>query len=91
MGLTPAWSPDGQAIVYLGFVREALVASSPPTGRSWHSVPALIRRVSLTAGQPESLSAPPRLFRSVFYLQDGRLAWTIVEPEPGSRRFLDPD
>ncbi len=78
----PAWSPDGQAIVYLGFVREAFV------GRTWRSVPALIRRVSLTAGEPETLSTPPRLIRSVFYLPDGRLAWAIVGRAPGSRDFL---
>ena len=70
----PTWTPDGQAIVYLRFVREA--------GR--YEVPALVRRQPLSGGQPETLSAPPRLFRSVFYLPDGRLAWTVIEPEQGS-------
>ncbi|MEE9533605.1 MAG: amidohydrolase family protein, partial [Acidimicrobiia bacterium] len=74
----PTWSPDGQAIVYLRFVREATVPGSTP---------ALVRRVALSGGEPETLSAPPRLFRSVFYLPDGRLGWAVmVPPEQGSSR-----
>ncbi|MFQ5927131.1 MAG: amidohydrolase family protein, partial [Terriglobia bacterium] len=71
----PTWTPDGQAIVYLRFVRETDFS---------RKVPALVRRVSLDGGEPETLSAPPRLFRSVFYLPDGRLAWTVIEPEQGA-------
>jgi Tol biopolymer transport system component len=70
----PSWTPDGQAIVYLRFVREA----------GWYEVPALVRRVPLSGGEPETLSGAPRLFRSVFYLPDGRLAWTAIERGPGS-------
>ncbi len=70
----PTWTPDGQAIVYLRFVRE--VGS--------YEVPALVRRVPLSGGEPETLSASPRPFRSVFYLPDGRLAWTAIERGPGS-------
>ncbi len=72
----PAWTPDGQAIVYLSFQREL----------SWGElVPGLVRRISLDGGEPETLSAPARLFRSVFYLPDGRLAWMVVEREAGRR------
>ncbi|MEE9234877.1 MAG: amidohydrolase family protein, partial [Candidatus Acidoferrales bacterium] len=45
----------------------------------------LVRRVSLRGGEPETLSATQRLFRSVFYLPDGRLAWMVVEREARSR------
>ena len=38
---------------------------------------ALIRRVAFSGEEPETLSAPPRVIRSVFYLPDGRLAWTL--------------
>ena len=69
----PTWTPDGQAIVYLSFTGTTL--------NFFYLVPALVRRVSLDGGEPETLSAPPRLFRSVFYLPDGRLAWTVVERE----------
>jgi len=56
----PTWTPDGRAIVYLRFERDHWLA------------PALVRRVPLNGGDPETLSAPPRLFRSVFYLSDAR-------------------
>ena len=77
----PTWTPDGQAIVYLRFML---------VGMRYSAVPALVRRVALqgtpsggalSGGEPETLSAPPRLFSSVFYLPDGRLAWTVVERE----------
>ena len=66
------WTPDGQAIVYLRFAQIPL---------AWNElVPALVRRVSVDGGEPETLSASARGFRAVFYLPDGRLAWTVVEP-----------
>ena len=68
----PTWTPDGDAIVYL--VRE--------TARREE---ALVRRVTLAGGEPETLSAPPRRFGSVIYLSDGRLAWTVFEGGNGSR------
>ncbi len=74
----PAWSPDGEEIVYLRFVREAFKAET------WYSMPALVRRVRLATGEPEALSSAPRLFRSVFYLPDGRLAWTVLDFDAGS-------
>ena len=66
------WALDGLAIVYLRF------AGIP---MAWDDLrPALVRRVSLEGGEPETLSARARLFRAVFYLPDGRLAWAVVEP-----------
>ncbi|MFQ5927987.1 MAG: hypothetical protein ACE5MH_11200, partial [Terriglobia bacterium] len=75
----PTWTPDGQAIVYLRFVEL--------TGHDdlWTvSGQALVRQVTLSGGEPETLSAPPREIRSVFYLPDGRLAWTVLEDQPES-------
>lgn len=69
----PTWTPDGRAIVYLRFERDHWL------------VPALVRRVALDGRDPETLRAPLRLFRSVFYLPDGRLAWTAVEQEDSPR------
>ena len=80
----PTWAPDGQAIVYLRFVREAARLGEPSRrARLW---PAMVRRVALNGGEPETLSAPLRTFRSVFYLPDGRLAWSVIERETGSER-----
>ncbi len=75
----PAWSPDGQAIVYLRFIRQALVRWEDP-------IPALVRQVTLDGGEPKTLSGAERALRSAFYLPDGRLAWAVVEQEPGSPR-----
>ncbi len=77
----PSWSPDGQAIVYLSFVREAFRAET------WHSMPAAVRRVRLATRKLETLSPPQRLFRSVVHLPDGRVAWTLIEREKSSPRL----
>ena len=60
----PAWSADGEAIVYLLLVRDRPGAESTPQHSVPETVPALIRRVSLDGGEPETLAASPRLFRS---------------------------
>ncbi len=72
----PVWTPDGQAIVYLSFMRDPTHFGVPT------AMPALVRQLALGGGEPETLSTPPRLFRSVFYLPDGRLAWTVFEGRP---------
>ena len=77
----PSWTPDGKAIVYLRFVREAFKADP------WHSMPALVRRVRWATGETETLSSAPRLFRSVAHLPDGRLAWSVIERGKESPRW----
>lgn len=78
----PTWTPDGQAIVYLRLVPEA----AHRWRSHWGPIPSLVRRVALNGGEPETLSAQPREIRSLFYMPDGRLAWTVLEREPGSPR-----
>ncbi|MEE8202113.1 MAG: amidohydrolase family protein [Candidatus Acidoferrales bacterium] len=77
----PTWTPDGQAIVYLRFVPEESRYAF------WGPALALVRRVALSGGEPETLGAPPRNFRSVFYFPDGRLAWAVVQEGSGSPRW----
>jgi imidazolonepropionase-like amidohydrolase/WD40 repeat protein len=72
----PTWTPDGRAIIYLRFLHETAIRT--------YDVPALVRRIALDGGEPETLSAEPRLFHSVFHLADGRLGWTVIEPQRGS-------
>ncbi len=68
---TPVWSPDGEEIIYL--IRpQRLVDGSP----------AEIRRVALAGGQPETV-VPPDVIRAAFFMPDGRLAWTAMEPDTG--------
>ncbi len=73
----PEWSPDGQAIVYLSFARD--LAQGTPETALWVPIPALVKRHSLRGGEPETLDGTHRLYRSVFYLPDGRLGWAVVE------------
>ena len=75
----PDWTPDGRGVVYLSFVRELALSRY-----QLHHF-ALVRRVDLRGGAPETLSGPPRIVRSVFHLRDGRIAWTVIEDADSPR------
>ena len=75
------WAPDGRAIVYLRFAGIPMAFDD--------LLPALVRRVSMNRGEPETISTRARLFRTVFYLPDGRLAWTVVEPASRLRTRIE--
>ena len=61
----PAWSPDGQSIVYLSLVREVLGVTPLPNHSIPDTVPARVRRVAVNGGQPETIFAAPKLYRSI--------------------------
>ena len=75
----PAWTPDGRSLVYLQLDR-----------RAWNPVdamprpPAVVRRVPLAGGEPETLHPLAHVW-SVFHLRDGRVGWAIVERDAASR------
>jgi len=79
----PVWTPDGQAIVYLSFLTPGVENYS--LGFRWMA--ASVRRISIAGGGAQTLTASPRIFRSVFYLPDGRLAWAVIERDGDSRRW----
>src|SRR4030042_1618523 len=64
----PAWSPDGQAIVYKRFEPHY-----PSSTR------AVVCRIPLAGGEPETIRSPLRYFGSLFYFAGGRLAWSLSE------------
>ncbi|UCC71021.1 MAG: PD40 domain-containing protein [Gemmatimonadota bacterium] len=68
---TPVWSPDGEAIIYLVRPQRRVDGS-----------PAEIRRVALAGGESETL-VPSGVIRTAFFMPDGRLAWTVMEPDTG--------
>ncbi len=76
----PTWARDGQALVYLRFERDAWnPADSLPRP------PAVVRRVRLAGGEPETLRALGEV-ASPFHLPDGRVGWAIVERDTTSPR-----
>jgi imidazolonepropionase-like amidohydrolase/Tol biopolymer transport system component len=77
----PSWAPDGQSIVY---VRLERAAWNPLD--SMPRPPAMVRRIRLAGGEPETVSAVGEVW-SVFHLKDGRLGWTVVNRDSASRRI----
>ncbi|HUP64980.1 MAG TPA: hypothetical protein VM557_06855, partial [Thermoanaerobaculia bacterium] len=73
----PVWTPDGDAIVYLSF----LAPGVEHYGLSIRWRRASVRQTPVTGGEPRTLSPSARLYRSVFFLPDGRVAWTVIEPD----------
>jgi imidazolonepropionase-like amidohydrolase len=49
---------------------------------------AIVRRISLEGGKTETVSSPARYFGSVFYLPDGRVAWTLAERDNKASRSI---
>ena len=86
----PRWTPDGQALVYVRFERDAwyiptVVPRRPPP-------PAVVRRIPFHGGEPETLRPTVGEVRSVFHLPDGRVAWAVVERDttsPRAQTFID--
>ena len=81
----PAWSPDGRTIAY---ARSILREDHPFEAMPGFADTGLreLRTVSATGGEP-TVVLPPRNIESVFYLPDGRLAWTVRELAPGGGMF----
>ena len=88
----PTWTPDGQAIVYLRRFAHALEPVLDPPILAPEALPAVVCRVPISGGEPETLTSKPQGISSVFYLPDGRLAWSVIEleitPETGSTRTI---
>ena len=66
----PAWAPDGNTIAYL---RLRTRSYHCPSGR------AGVARVALDGGEPEQIVEGGNAITSVFYLPDGRLAWSVLD------------
>lgn len=77
----PAWSPDGATIAYARNIprdehpRELMPGFADTGLRELRTVPA--------AGGSAQVIGKPQSFETVFYLADGRLAWSVRELGPG--------
>jgi Tol biopolymer transport system component/imidazolonepropionase-like amidohydrolase len=83
-----AWSSDGKTIAYLSFLKreEYPVDSIPGFGAA--TTLSTLSTVPVQGGTPQRLSTP-RAFGSVFFMADGKVAWTVAElgrsPQGGGR------
>ena len=79
----PIWSPDGKSIVYLSYQPEGLWAEYEfvaPLG-----LRTQVRQISAQGGSITVHTKEFGYFHDVFYLPDGRLAWSVVEMETKER------
>jgi Tol biopolymer transport system component/imidazolonepropionase-like amidohydrolase len=81
----PAWSPDGKTIAYArNLAREDHSMELMP-GFADNGLRE-VRTVSADGGEPSVVGTPITL-ESLFYLPDGRLAWSVTERNPGGGMF----
>ena len=81
----PVWSPDGKTIAYARNVAREDHSMELMPGFADNGLRE-IRTVSAEGGQPAVVGTPITL-ESLFYLPDGRLAWTVTERNPGGGMF----
>ena len=81
----PVWSPDGRTIAYARNVLREDHSMELMPGFADNGLRE-IRTVSADGGQPTVLG-PPITLESLFYLPDGRLAWSVTERNPGGGMF----
>ncbi len=81
----PVWSPDGKTIAYARNVLREDHSMELMPGFADNGLRE-IRTVSSNGGQPTVLG-PPITLESLFYLPDGRLAWSVTERNPGGGMF----
>lgn len=81
----PAWSRDGRTIAY---ARNLLREEHPLEAMPGFADTGLreLRTIAADGGEP-TIVLPPRNIESIFYLPDGRLAWTVRELAPGGGMF----
>lgn len=78
----PAFSPDGRS-VFFGRHVPATLGSFPTRNPA-----RMICRVTLESGAVDIMATPPRRFGSIFFLPDGRAAWTASERDESSGDYL---
>ncbi len=78
----PTFSPDGRTIFY-GRHMPATVGTFPT-----RNAERVICRVALTGGPAEAITARPQHLGSIFFLPNGRLAWTVSDLDRASSEYL---
>jgi imidazolonepropionase-like amidohydrolase/Tol biopolymer transport system component len=78
----PVFSPDGRSVFYARHVPGTL--GSFPTRNPARRV----CRVTLESGVVDCIATAPRRLGSIFFLPDGRAAWTVSERDEASGEYL---
>ena len=69
----PAWSPDGESVAFINYVRE-------PEGTTQMTHAAgFVHVIALADERSRVVTSDAQMVSSVFYLSDGRLAWSVFE------------
>ena len=83
-----AWSSDGKTIAYLSFLKREEYPVDRIPGFGAATTLSTLSTIPVQGGTPQRLSTP-RPFGSVFFMADGKVAWTIAElgrsPQGGGR------
>jgi len=83
----PAWSPDGSRLAYLNLL--------PPNKDPWVHLPShypsTLESVEVSGGERVSLSEDTRFHTSIFFVEDGRLAFSEIIPSDRFAWEFDPD
>src|SRR5262249_61408476 len=84
-----AWSSDGKTIAYLSFLKREEYPVDRIPGFGAATTLSTLSTIPVQGGTPQRLSTP-RPFGSVFFMADGKVAWTVAElgrsPQGGGRR-----
>jgi imidazolonepropionase-like amidohydrolase/Tol biopolymer transport system component len=78
----PVFSPDGRSVFYARHVPGTL--GSFPTRNPMR----MVCRVTLESGVVDIIATPPRRLGSIFFLADGRPAWTVSERDEAGGEYL---
>jgi Tol biopolymer transport system component/imidazolonepropionase-like amidohydrolase len=72
------WSPDGKTVLYLQY--------HPSTPRL--PDPSVVMRIPAEGGKSDNLISQPERIGSIFYLADGRPAWTAMDLDKATSSFV---
>jgi hypothetical protein len=79
-----AWSPDGKTILYLQYHRSAPPHADPSVVTDL----SVVMRIPAEGGKSESLIPVPKRVLSIFYLADGRPAWTAMDLDKATSSYV---
>lgn len=69
----PAWSPDGESVAFINYVR-----GPEGTTQMTHAA-GFVHVIALADERSRVVTSDTQMVSSVFYLSDGRLAWSVFE------------